>query len=77
MDWKEGLKWVAVIAAGGTVAAVMELLITGYVKQQAQIAAQQQIQTLLAQAAQAKQARAQTPPPPSPQENSLGYPIMM
>jgi hypothetical protein len=32
MDWKEGAKWIAVIALGGVLSSVLEMVITRYVK---------------------------------------------
>lgn len=58
MDWKEGAKWVAVIAIGRVLTTVMEMVITRYVTLTASTVAHEEVERTLTAAVQQMQAQA-------------------
>lgn len=70
MDWKEMAKWVGVIAIGGAVATVFEIIITNKIHAEATAAARTEVDRVISAAVQQIQT-ARAPQLSSPQTSRL------
>ena len=64
MEWRDAGKWILVLAIGGTIAAISQIVITQYVKTTAQAVAKAEVERVITAAAQQLHAQQVTTPPP-------------
>jgi hypothetical protein len=63
MEWKEAGKWILVIAAGGVIATILEMVITNKIAVEAKAAAHAEVERVVTAAVQQLQAQQQPKPP--------------
>jgi hypothetical protein len=61
MEWKEAGKWILVIAAGGVIATILEMVITNKIAVEAKAAAHTEVERVITAAVQQLQAQQQQP----------------
>ena len=76
MEWREAGKWILVIAAGGVIATILEMVITNKIAVEAKAAAHAEVERVITAAVQKLQAQQQQPVKPSQyveQQKQNGY----